>query len=320
MDLRCLIVDDSPSFLSAARTVLEHGGIAVVGLASTAAEALEQARTLQPDVAIVDVGLGDDSGFDVALRLAAETGPQSVNTIMVSTRDAQDLAELVAVSPVLGFLSKLELSADAVRDFLADRAHGHGCRHEALIYFTPGELVAGTVPFVRHGLAADEPVLAVMRQAAWAPVREALGEDAARVEFVDAVEWHRKGARCTGEAFVRYLHDRLARGASRVRIIGQPEWQITSAAAVAEWKRFEAEVSVDMASLPVSFVCPYDAQELPEDIVVDALRTHPLLRSGHGTRPSPRYTEPAVFVGELERQVPELGRTRSDRAGSTPAV
>jgi hypothetical protein len=103
-----------------------------------------------------------------------------------------------------------------------------------------------------------------------------------------------------------------------VRIIGEPKWQTTSPVAVAEWKCFEAEVSVDMASLPVSFVCPYDAQELPEDIIADALRTHPLVRSEHGTRPSPHYTDPSAFVCEMERQLPELARTRNDRfvAGS----
>jgi hypothetical protein len=267
---------------------------------------------------LVDVRLGETSGFEVARCLAAETDPQSINMILISTRDAEELAEPVAVSPVLGFVSKLDLCAGAIRDLLADRAHGHGCRHEALIYYTPDELVAGAVPFVRNGLAADEPVLVVARQAAWAYLREALGEEAALVEFSDAAAWHREGARCTGEAFVHYVHDHLARGASRVRIIGEPKWQTTSPVAVAEWKCFEAEVSVDMASLPVSFVCPYDAQELPEDIIADALRTHPLVRGEHGTRPSPHYTDPSAFVCEMERQLPELARTRNDRfvAGS----
>ncbi len=38
----------------------------MVGVASSIAEALQQARVLRPDVILVDIGLGDESGFDLA--------------------------------------------------------------------------------------------------------------------------------------------------------------------------------------------------------------------------------------------------------------
>jgi hypothetical protein len=61
-----------------------------------------------------------------------------------------------------------------------------------------------------------------------------------------------------------------------------------------------------MASVPVSFICAYDTEELPAGIVSDARRTHPVLRTAEGARPSARYTQPAAFVRGLERDVPEL--------------
>jgi hypothetical protein len=70
----------------------------------------------------------------------------------------------VAVTPVLGFISKNELSADAIRDFLADRTHGRCCRHEALIYSATDELAAGTLPFVRQGLTRGDHLLVVLRE------------------------------------------------------------------------------------------------------------------------------------------------------------
>jgi CheY-like chemotaxis protein len=303
--LRCVIVDDSPEFRLVAPPLLEREGIAVVAVASTAAEGFERARALQPDVALVDINLGGESGFELARRLAAATDLPSTSVILVSAHSAADLVDLVAVTPVLGFLCKPDMSAAAVRDLLADRAHGHGCRHEALVYSTAEELIAGTVPFVRRGLAGGEPVLAVLREPASAVLREALEGDAHRIEFVDAVEWYRS-PRHTADACRRYIHAHLARGATRVRIIGEAIWPTTSAVGVAEWMRYEAKFSVDMASVPVSLICAYDARELPEHIVADALRTHPLLRSGVGARPSARFTEPGVFVRDLERRVPEL--------------
>jgi DNA-binding NarL/FixJ family response regulator len=56
--LRCLLVDDSPHFLEAASKFLEGEGVAVVGVASTSADALARVRELEPDVTIVDIGLG----------------------------------------------------------------------------------------------------------------------------------------------------------------------------------------------------------------------------------------------------------------------
>ena len=41
----------------------------VVGVASTSADALRYAVELQPDVALVDIVLGDESGFDLAQQL-----------------------------------------------------------------------------------------------------------------------------------------------------------------------------------------------------------------------------------------------------------
>jgi CheY-like chemotaxis protein len=310
LELRCVIVDDSPEFAVVARRLLEREGIAVVAVASTVAEGLDRARELQPDVTLVDIDLDGESGFDLARRLATAADLPSTNVILVSAQTPDDLVDLVAVSPALGFLPKSDLSGAAIRDLLADRAHGFGCRHEALMFSTSEDLLAGTVPFVRRGLAAGEPVLAVLREAAWAPLCEALGGDARRVDFVEAIEWHRS-PECTAEAYLRYVQNHLAQGANRVRIIGQVTWPTASAVAVAEWKRFEAKLSVDLASVPVSFICAYDARELPDDIVADALRTHPLLRCGEAARPSAGFTEPGAFVRDLERRMPELDRTRA---------
>src|ERR1700738_3634790 len=74
--VRCLIVDDSPNFLDAARNLLECHGIRVVGTASTSAEALVLIDRLRPDVTLVDVNLGDESGFELTERLPLEGRPE----------------------------------------------------------------------------------------------------------------------------------------------------------------------------------------------------------------------------------------------------
>lgn len=117
--LRCLIVDDNPGFLEAARGLLERQGLAVVAVASTSAAALQYANQLRPDVALVDIDLGAESGFELARRLHREAGSDRSRVILVSTHAEQDYAELIAASPAVGFLPKTALSADAIHELLA---------------------------------------------------------------------------------------------------------------------------------------------------------------------------------------------------------
>ena len=114
MTLRCLIVDDSPRFLDAARCLLERQGIMVVGVASTSAQALQQATQLRPDIALLDIDLGGESGFDLARRLSREARLVHTRMILISTHAEQDFTELIEASPAVGFLSKSALSADAI--------------------------------------------------------------------------------------------------------------------------------------------------------------------------------------------------------------
>jgi DNA-binding NarL/FixJ family response regulator len=118
MALRLLIVDDNERFLEAARSTLERDGIEVVGTATTAAEAERQAEALDPDVVLVDLNLGADSGFDLTRRLAEPRSNYS-RVLLISTRDEEDFSDLIRESPAIGFLSKSDLSAGAIRELLS---------------------------------------------------------------------------------------------------------------------------------------------------------------------------------------------------------
>jgi DNA-binding NarL/FixJ family response regulator len=114
MDMRCLIVDDNARFLETARGVLERDGIEVVGVASDSAGAFELVDRLRPDLALVDVCLGDECGVELADRLAEESLSKPT-VILISTYPEDDFADIVAGSTALGFLPKSELSGPAIR-------------------------------------------------------------------------------------------------------------------------------------------------------------------------------------------------------------
>jgi DNA-binding NarL/FixJ family response regulator len=118
VDLRCIIVDDSPEFLAAASSLLAREGVAVVGVAATGSDGIQRIADLRPQVVLLDIDLGNESGFEVARRIA-KVAP--ISTILISTHSEDDLAELIAESPAVGFISKAELSAQAIHDLLGGR-------------------------------------------------------------------------------------------------------------------------------------------------------------------------------------------------------
>jgi CheY-like chemotaxis protein len=128
VSFRCLIVDDNASFLAASQAVLQGQGVSVVGVARTVAEGLERADELRPDLILVDIDLGEESGFDLARKLAGRAqGGSDVDIILISAHPEDDFADLIGESPALGFVPKSDLSRSAIEVVLG-RLDGGGWR------------------------------------------------------------------------------------------------------------------------------------------------------------------------------------------------
>jgi DNA-binding NarL/FixJ family response regulator len=121
---RCLIVDDNPGYLNEARDLLQRQGMSVVGVASNSGDALAIVASDRPDLALVDVDLGAESGLDIARALA--TSDEPVPVILISAYAENDLRELLDDSPAVGFLSKSVVSREAIEDLLGDRDEDGG--------------------------------------------------------------------------------------------------------------------------------------------------------------------------------------------------
>ena len=120
--LRCVIVDDNEGFLEIAAASLAGDDLDVVGTATTSAEALRQVAEQRPDVVLVDINLGEESGFELA-RMLVERFPQlAAGVVLISTRAERDFGGLVKASPAAGFVPKTQLSARAVLEVVASRS------------------------------------------------------------------------------------------------------------------------------------------------------------------------------------------------------
>jgi two-component system nitrate/nitrite response regulator NarL len=104
---RVVLADDEVLMREGLAGLLEQAGFEVVGQSGDASELIELVRELRPDVVLVDIRLGDESGFDLARRLSG-------TVILISTDAQSEYAEEIAASPAAGFIRKAQLSASAV--------------------------------------------------------------------------------------------------------------------------------------------------------------------------------------------------------------
>ncbi len=118
MAVTVLIVDDHASFRRAARALLELEGYTVVGDAGTVADAVAAARGLRPELLLVDVGLPDGDGFEVAEQLRDDPAPPPA-IVFTSNRDATGFAQRIATCGGAGFVAKHELTGRALAELIA---------------------------------------------------------------------------------------------------------------------------------------------------------------------------------------------------------
>src|SRR4051812_13860357 len=161
-------------------------------------------------------------------------------------------------------------------------------RHEALLYAGEDGFIAGTLPFIREGVAAGEPVLVVVDAAKLQRLRAELDGDAEHVEFGAMAAVGANPGRII--AAWRDFVDRHAAPGRRLRGIGEPIDRRRRGAELVECHRHEELLNLAFADADGFWlVCPYDTEALDPEVVERAQTTHPLLREGVVSRESGRY-------------------------------
>ncbi|WP_367138080.1 anti-sigma factor RsbA family regulatory protein [Saccharothrix sp. HUAS TT1] len=175
--------------------------------------------------------------------------------------------------------------------------------HEALLYRDDEQYLAGTVPFVRDGLTAGEPVLVAVPQRGIDLLRPALGRQAEQVEFLDMRRAGRNPGRIIPGVLAAFTDNATAAG-GRVRIVAEPIWPDRTDLEYPACVQHEALVNTAFEDRPAWILCPYDAANLTPEAVRDAEFTHSTVVAAEQRRPSTGYREPFLVAEEFNLPLP----------------
>jgi anti-sigma regulatory factor (Ser/Thr protein kinase) len=175
--------------------------------------------------------------------------------------------------------------------------------HEALFFSGDGSFLAGTVPFLREGLARDEAMLVALPKEHLALLVRELGDDAQRIHFADMAVLGLNPARII-PAWRDFVAEHQAQGRP-FRGIGEPIYADRSDDELVECQRHETLLNLAFDDGPAwRLLCPYDTGALPANVLEEARRSHPALLQDGGMSPSSSYVEPERALNQREDEIP----------------
>ncbi len=143
-----------------------------------------------------------------------------------------------------------------------------------MFYAGDDEFVQRSCAFVEEGLGLDEPVLVMVGARKLELLRNALGVRADEVHFADMEVLGRNPARII-PAWNRFVGDHAGGG---MRGIGEPIWADRSPSELSECQLHESLINIAFATADeFRLICSYDTTALPDDVIEEARRSHPIV-------------------------------------------
>lgn len=172
--------------------------------------------------------------------------------------------------------------------------------HPALFYTTRDDYLEGVGGFLRAEAVHGRPLLVAVPGDQLDLLRDHLGPEAGDVTWIDMRQAGRNPGRIL--SMLQEFADRHAD--RRPSIVGEPIWVGRTAAEAREATRHEALINLAFAGRPATILCPYDTA-LPEEVLSQAYRTHPVVGGPGDYRHSPEHVDPHEVGRDCDTPLPE---------------
>lgn len=191
-------------------------------------------------------------------------------------------------------------------------SHLTDARHVCAFFHSRDDEYRVTLPFVKDGLERGDKALHIvdparradhLRRLASAGIEAAAAREAGRLELHDWDDTFLRGGTFDPDEQLALLRAMLesgrVEGAPLSRYVAHAEWALERGASTDLLLEFEARVNHLWPLYRDAVICTYDLARFSADVIVNAMRTHPMVIVGGTLHRNPFYVPPDEFLREL---------------------
>ena len=184
--------------------------------------------------------------------------------------------------------------------------HDHFCS----IYESPREHYAVAIPFMRIGLDRDEKCIYIADDGTVGDVRKAMQSEGIDVDRAIASKalvlttkeqaYLQHGSFHPEWVFTFWKEaEQLAvsEGFSALRVTGETEWVLRGGRGLERWMEYESKMTHNLSESNCSALCQYNLRVFPPELILDVIRTHPVVVYGGTVCRNLYYVPPDEFLG-----------------------
>lgn len=185
------------------------------------------------------------------------------------------------------------------------------------------------LPFILEGLERGEKVFHVVdpmlrdehrKRLEFAGIDTAAAEQSGQLELRDWRETYLSGGRFDQDKMLAIVEDVFVRSQEQqfplTRLVGHAEWAAEDQESAQNFLEYEAKLNIILAQYKDAVICVYDLAKFNAEMIMDVMRTHPLVIIGGVLAENPFFVPPDEFLVELrERGTRRQARGLSARAG-----
>ncbi|HID62301.1 MAG TPA: hypothetical protein EYP49_06120 [Anaerolineae bacterium] len=172
-----------------------------------------------------------------------------------------------------------------------------------------------TIPFIQRGLESGEKCLYVAEESSLQEMQSVLQRQGTSVQvhlaqgrllLLTAEEACLQPGVFSPEALIglllRILQEAIAEGYRGLRMAMEMSWTLRWASSLAWLAEYESKLNCYFSQHPVTTLCLYNQRRFPEEVLLDVLRTHPLVALDQAIHANLYYLPPRIFLRQDKKE------------------
>jgi hypothetical protein len=201
-------------------------------------------------------------------------------------------------------------------------------RHICCFFNSRDEQNRMLMPFFKEGFDRGEKIFHIvdsrlreehLRACRAAGIDGEVEQGSGQLEVRTWEQAHLKDGFFDGDRMIRMLEEVFEESRPKhglTRLMGNMEWTLETVPGVTDIIEYETKINYLSARYPDPILCAYDLNRHSGSVVIDVLRTHPMVIVGGVLQENPLYVPPDQFLEELRQRGSPRQHERRERAAA----